>query len=599
MSGPSDLARLSDTIDKANELLLSDQIKIMDVGDGVMRPTNAKVLADLSVQMSGAMIYLTTTAGLAGTVVGGFFSVLSVTAAGYVDLYQNVAGAAVFKKSYPSTEAVAAIDAITQANSLAVANLNRLVQDFPSTATEVDILLITDPEGGKLGSITTKRFVTPSLEIVSEPGQASLGDGEGAVSFFAGDDVYVVGELEFQRISPPGIFITDQEGGILDSSVVEPDLSSPFQGGLLFSPLIVTSDLHKSRIYSQGLYRRRARATEAVLSVSSDTTPANETGASVGISAAGYGPAATLNVRLAANPNIRKFMPLILKNIPVQTLPSSPKILFIGDSIGDRQGAMYLKQFLEELGFTPQFIGTIETSASTTDVWDITGPLGECHAGWKTGDFTYSKNDRAFVVSPGGEAAYMALTKAARRERNPFLRAATGGDDASVIRNGYVFDPAFYQSRFGLQTPDIVINALGTNDALGITDGSLYAEVYENDLLMHKQIKAAWPNAKIIRTLPASAFSTDANLIWETGRSVVIDAMIKAAPVAANPKLSVAPLWAMTNPEVGYAYSQATLDADGFYTANWADAVHPIGSSRVELFQSMAPYVAAASLNII
>jgi hypothetical protein len=599
MSGPSDLARLSDTIDKANELLLSDQIKIMDVGDGVMRPTNAKVLADLSVQMSGAMIYLTTAAGLAGTVVGGFFSVLSVTAAGYVDLYQNVAGVATFKKSYPSTEAVAAVDSIAQANAVAVANLNRLVQDFPSTAAEVDILLITDAEGGKLGGLTSKRFQTIPFDIVSEPGQTAVGDAEGGVVLYADDERIVLGELEFEHIAVPGIFITDREGGILDPSAVEPDLSSPFQGGLLFSPLIVTSDLHNSRIYAQGLCRRRGRATEAVLSVSSDTTSANETGASVGISARGYGPSATMNIRLAANPNIRKFMPLTLKNVPLQMLPNSPKILFIGDSIGDRQGSMYLKQFLEALGFTPQFIGTIETSASTTDVWDTTGPLGECHAGWKTGDFTYSKNDRAFVVSPGGETAYLALTKAARRERNPFLRLATGSDDASVVRNGYVFDPAFYQSRFGLQAPDIVINALGTNDALTITDGSLYAEVYENDLLMHKQIKAAWPNAKIIRTLPASAFSTDANLIWEAGRSVVISAMINASPVAANPKLSVAPLWAMTNPEVGYAYSQATLDADGFYTANWADAVHPIGSSRVELFQSLAPYIAAASLNII
>jgi hypothetical protein len=109
MSGPSDLARLSDTIDKANELLLSDQIKIMDVGDGVMRPTNAKVLADLSVQMSGAMIYLTTAAGLAGTASGGYFSVLSAASDEYVILYLNNAGAAVEVKRYPAQAFVSAV----------------------------------------------------------------------------------------------------------------------------------------------------------------------------------------------------------------------------------------------------------------------------------------------------------------------------------------------------------------------------------------------------------------------------------------------------------------------------------------------------------
>ena len=54
MSGAEDLARLTVTINTANELLLSDEIKMMDVGDGVMRPTNAKVLADLSTQKQTA-----------------------------------------------------------------------------------------------------------------------------------------------------------------------------------------------------------------------------------------------------------------------------------------------------------------------------------------------------------------------------------------------------------------------------------------------------------------------------------------------------------------------------------------------------------------
>jgi hypothetical protein len=104
MSGPSDLARLSVTIDTVNELLLSDQVKMMDVGGGVMRPTNAKAIADLAVQMTGAMIYTSKETGLVGSVAGGFFSVLSSDPNEYLILYRNDAGVAIEVKRYPSSE---------------------------------------------------------------------------------------------------------------------------------------------------------------------------------------------------------------------------------------------------------------------------------------------------------------------------------------------------------------------------------------------------------------------------------------------------------------------------------------------------------------
>ena len=114
MSGPTDLARLTVTIDTANELLLSDQIKMMDVGGGVMRPTNAKAIADLATQMAGAMIYLTVAGGLAGTVNGSFFSVPSVNDEEYLILYQNVDGVATERGRFPS--AYAAQLSISQSN---------------------------------------------------------------------------------------------------------------------------------------------------------------------------------------------------------------------------------------------------------------------------------------------------------------------------------------------------------------------------------------------------------------------------------------------------------------------------------------------------
>lgn len=114
MSGAEDLARLTDTIDKANELMLSDQIKMVDVGGGMQRPTNAKVLADLATQMSGALIYTSTALGLAGTQPGGYFSVISTSAQEYVNLYRNDSGTAAFIATYPSALATQNADAMAR-----------------------------------------------------------------------------------------------------------------------------------------------------------------------------------------------------------------------------------------------------------------------------------------------------------------------------------------------------------------------------------------------------------------------------------------------------------------------------------------------------
>lgn len=106
MSGAEDLSRLTQTIDKTNELLLSPDVKMMDVGGGVMRPTNAMVMTNLATLLGGAMPYTSVDLGLTGTVDGTNFSVLSSAEEIYVDVYRNVAGAAVFVDSYPNSDFV-------------------------------------------------------------------------------------------------------------------------------------------------------------------------------------------------------------------------------------------------------------------------------------------------------------------------------------------------------------------------------------------------------------------------------------------------------------------------------------------------------------
>lgn len=589
MSGAEDLARLTVTIDLANELFLSDEVKMVDVGDGVMRPTNAKVLADLSSQMSGALIYTTVSQGLAGTVSGGYFSVESTNATEYLILYRNSAGSAVEVDRYP--------------NATAITDISKLVQSANSGAAEAEQLMLTDPEGGRLLSLTDKRLTTVGFDVVTSPDYTAILDGDGGVSFYSDVERTIVGPMEVRQTSQPGMFVTDPEGGVLlnmtqqDSD--ESAAPSPFDDGLLFSSTLATSGLHDSRLYPQSILSRRDLADDVVASVASTSTPTSESGNRIAISASKLGPAATLAVRSKASANTHRIMSLALKDVTIQSPAIARRVLVIGDSICNRQGVFFLKQYLAELGINATFIGTLPTSNSVNNPDDATGDVAEAREGWETGDFTYAITDRVSIIAPGDEAAYLAKSKTDRLPVNPFLRAATGSDPSDIVRNGYVFDPAFYASRFSIAAPDIVVNMLGTNDVRDRTAATIGGHVLSNDTIMHKQIRAAWPAAKIIRGLPGTSFTANRNIVWLSHYRPLILAMKQSAASLALSGMTIAPVWAMTDPENGYAFSAATPGSDGFIEANWSDEVHPIGASRQSLFIALAPFVAAAAINLI
>jgi hypothetical protein len=577
MSGPSDLARLSDTIDRANELLLSDEIKIMDVGGGVMRPTNAKVLADLSVQMSGARIYLTTAEGLAGTIAGGFFSVLSVTAAGYVDLYQNVAGVADFKKRYPSTEAVAAIENIIR-----------------STEEPEDYLRITDEEGGIRMSASAVRLKTEFCEIGTGNGFGII-DNEGGMAIYADAEKAYLGPLEVRYMDYPAVLVCNENGEIISGLGGTESISvRPLESALMFGSVIAVAEGSPSNIYPSAMLSRREDDHLLTSGLFSLTTVASDSGRTLAISDQ-YGPDAVLTLRQDGSSDARATLPLTIKVAPKQVTPRPLTVLFVGDSIGNNQGALFLKEYLEALNYAPNFIGTVH-GAAITSRYDPNGPLGECRSGWQLGDYTFSKSDRALIVQPSAEAAYLAMTKEDQLKYNPFLRAAVVGDAPEVVRNGYVFDVAFYQARFGLATPEIVINALGTNDATSLPAEGFYSLCLANDTLFNRQVSAAWPNAKIIRTVPGTAIDPVRSSIWSGMYTHLIRAMKDAA--ALNNKVQVAPLWAMMNPDVGFPVPEVQPGSDGFLRGTWFDPVHPGGASRREYYKAMAPFVAVAALNL-
>lgn len=497
------------------------------------------------------------------------------------------------------------IDQISETvESEALEKINSLADSTSYTSPEVEQLIVTDEEGGKLATLSNKRLDTEAFDILGDSSATVVQDSEGNVSLFIDENRIIVGgEFEGERTDMPGTFSTDAEGGVLPVPGSESQSAarvSPFQGGLMFGPLIVTSDLHDQRLYTQNILPRRKDVTSVVSSVASTSTSASETGEILTINGPKFGSAAVLNLRDKESPSTRRFLPLTLKNVAVQTVPVSPKILIIGDSICNRQGGFFLKQFLQALGLTPQFIGTMRGSAVASDAGNTAGELGEAREGWETGDYTNAITDRAIILPPGEESAYLSMSKTDQRDRNPFARAATGSDPVSVVRNGYVFDPAFYQQRFGLDTPDIVLQGLGTNDVRDRTAATIYDHVLANDTIMHGQIRAAWPNAKIIRFVPGTAVNTDRNTVWTTHYLPLVRAIQKSLSDRADAKTLLAPLWALTNPEAGYAFSQsAGAGEDGFYAVDWSDSVHPWQASRIATFEALAPYVAAAALNLI
>lgn len=545
------------------------------------RAENARDVAQLS-----ASIYPTVDLGLAATGFGGYFKVLSPQSSEYLILYRNDDGIPVELKRYPSADAVDAVSS--------------LVKSVGSQGTESEYLHLRDEEGGQIALLTDKRLETVGFTVSSSDSESFIGDAEGGAIFHTDERGTIVGHLEVLVTDAPGFFVVDNDGAVLNDlgsplleNTSQDSFVNPLEGNLLFNPLIVTGDNADSFIHVEGILPRRELGNCVIATLSSTTTSDSARGLVLPISKKKFGDQAVLNLRAVGVADSRRFMTLNLKGVPVQSPPRTFKILMIGDSITNYQGAYLLKQYLEALGCTPVFLGTMPGIGDNGD----NGPLGEGRHGWQARDFTYALS-RKGVVAAGGEAAYLASSKSQKLGINPFLRKAVAGDSSSLVRNGYVFDPAFYQSRFSLDTPDIIVSTLGTNDANNISAALMYSETMDADRIMHSQILSAWPSAKILRAIPGTAFDSVRNALWTNNFTKVIAGMQQSAKDLGS-RVTVAPLWAMTSPDGGYAVSANPADSDGFVTGTWSDDIHPVGSSRCGYYQAMAPYVAAQALNII
>ncbi|MCZ9636892.1 hypothetical protein [Pseudomonas putida] len=472
-----------------------------------------------------------------------------------------------------------------------------IIRFIAPTAPNEDYLQVADIEGGLFARLGPYGLRTREVELlVGSDGRTLITDGEGGVSLDVSENGGRVGAFEFQYTDLPGVLFTDPEGGIFfdpRTASQGPDVESTLRSGLMFKGPLAIGPAGMS-LYVAGLIKDRSQASSIICSASSETTAESSTGSRIRISS-DFGTAGSIVLCSQGRPDYRVASKFNTVKISRGASARPINILFIGDSIGNREGVKLLGEYLDELNLTANFIGTINSSSLPGAGNDDKGPLCEAREGWESGDFTYAVTDRVQIVAPGDEETYLALGKSARWPKNPFLRAATSSDSPSVVRNGYVFDPAFYQARFSFPTPDIVINALGTNDVRDRPVSTIYADVLDGESVIHSQILVAWPSAKILRT-----FRTGSNSVrdaaWLASYSKVFAAIRDAA--ASIPAVKIAPLWAVSDPESGYALPSAS-NADGDPAGDWFDAVHPIGSTRRAYYQQMAPFVVAAFDSLI
>lgn len=476
----------------------------------------------------------------------------------------------------------------------------------PSQATE-PIEAVVDEEGG-IHRLNTPSMTQDRVHRVEEidKGGALLSE-DGGVLLYQDEERTIVGPMEMGHTDVPGVYVVDTEGGVhavlagdaLPSDT--PAAAGPLSAGAFFSGTLVGAQGVLIGLHVPSLIAERLRGGEIVATLNSTTTPVAVSGGD-GLSTTtdALGSAAQLVLRNRSNPAERLVRALSVKTVPVPAVAPTPiRVLYIGDSIGNRQGLLFLQNILSGWGYLPEWIGTLNSSSASNNANDTAGPLGECREGWESGDYTLAVNDRALIVEPGQEAAYLAMSKVDKWPRNPFVRAATGADSAGDVRNGYVMDFAFYQSRFSLQPPDVVVWAMGTNDVRDRTESEVYGAVNGNDALFYRRIKAAWPAAKIIRMVPGTAMDPAREAAWTSKYIPMFRAILDAAAGVAG--LTVAPTWAMTNQDAAYSFAAAPDPTTGFTSlpAGWTDAVHPPGALRIGLYQALAPYVAAAGINLI
>lgn len=280
-------------------------------------------------------------------------------------------------------------------------------------------------------------------------------------------------------------------------------------------------------------------------------------------------------------------------NISAATKTGSPKILYIGDSLTNGGLPTTVNTKLLAAGVTASYLGTINTSDTYFSELATDGPLAEGRGGRQMADYIYSIIT-GNVAPVTNVANYIAANKATKITFNPFLRAATGGDPANLINNGYVFDFAQYQTNYlaGV-SPDIVIIGLGTNDRGNQTDANAILSATNGVRIMFSQIRAALPAAKIAWWMPCGPRSYDIDLIWERGNKFMRAAM-NWILTNGDANMHIIPAWAHMSPEIGWWQNGTPATTDNVIAMPIFDTIHsgpPPAPLREQFSEALFAYI--------
>ena len=593
MSGAEDLQLFEQLVDNANSLFLSDEDFV--VINGVTKPTLKKIYADF---MASTGTFITVDDGLEatnGTGTNNRFFTVPEAGNTYETRYRNDAGVAVQVGRISSAEAVDTVLSMLR----------------PIEGTALYDLL--DDLGFVWGDINVDGFNLPGLSVQADPAAGTkILDGNG---FLIMEDTAAgtsLGALAWREIPYEGLWQTDMQGFIIsDLNYLSggSDLPAALPSSIPYMAREVCGvDGVPLNLYVDSLVEVRSDTDLTRATLAAETNPVIVSSSEViQFTPSDMGPTAKLYTRpLRGDASSRTVLDLIVRSAPSPPVGAAPapKILLFGDSIGNHQGPMLLNQFLTQWGYAPTFVGTYPSSIAESDGWNRLGPVCEAKQSWSGNQFSNEDTTRS-PIAVGDEAAYLAGTKAYMSGFNPFLRLATGPDPAGFVKNGYIFDAAFYQQRFGLEAPTIIINALNTNDFRDQSAADIYNTVYENDILFHTQFRAAWPSAKIIRCMPGAARNSgtgarDRDALWTSHYIPAIRAMLDARAALADPNISVASSWAFYSQEAGYTLEAGTVDpATGAVTAQLSDWLHPQGSTRRQYYQYLSGHAACAAVDLI
>ncbi|MFB0874587.1 MULTISPECIES: hypothetical protein [unclassified Sphingobium] len=378
--------------------------------------------------------------------------------------------------------------------------------------------------------------------------------------------------------------------GNFSVDVEQPEPDPPIDAGLLHGGFLFQHAGYPAALYPRQIAAKRTDAAALLVSVSADRGDGLPPVLAIGreqIDLPTLPASATLMARPADAPGVRTSIGLTVVG-PRASARGAVRLYMEGDSISNRQLIPFVGQAMTAMGWTPTHIGTIASTLSGSPS-SPTGPLGEARETRSYADFAgFDTDGQMAPLAAGQEAAYLASTKDQQVQTNPFLRLAVAQDyidrPTHIVTIGgqdWIYDFAWYLTRFGLQTPQLIIRGLGRNDQRQAGSASAAADRVERALrIMHASQRAAiGPSAPVILWYPPEARSVDGDTAWASDQVIIARKIAVVNELRqADPKLYLVSTWAGLSIEAGFPIANNAV----------SDAIHPATVGRRQLAAMLA-----------